>query len=332
MRRRRALLARFQRPRRNAYAPAVLVTPFSTLEEFIERHRKLFILTGAGCSTRSGIPDYRDADGAWKRAQPIRYQDFMADAAARRRYWARSLIGWRRFREARPNDAHRALARLESKDRIELLLTQNVDRLHQAAGSVRVVDLHGLRAQNRARRSPGRAWPAERRLAGTGRRRCAGRRRRSRRRRLLLVRAAVMPPLRRRPQAGRRLLRRDGPARPRRRGHATFGASRRDADCRLLADGLFRLPLRSNSRFGRKARSRDQSRPDARRRAARAESGAGVRGRAGFSFVRDRVGGERVLSGQGPHALEALRRYMTIICSASASAMVVAIAWNLLTR
>ena len=143
MRRRRALLARFQRPRRNAYAPAVLVTPFSTLEEFIERHRKLFILTGAGCSTRSGIPDYRDADGAWKRAQPIRYQDFMADAAARRRYWARSLIGWRRFREARPNDAHRALARLESKDRIELLLTQNVDRLHQAAGSVRVIDLHG---------------------------------------------------------------------------------------------------------------------------------------------------------------------------------------------
>jgi NAD-dependent SIR2 family protein deacetylase len=116
---------------------------FRNLQEFIDRHRRLFVLTGAGCSTGSGIPDYRDGDGAWKRAQPIGYRDFMADDAARRRYWARSLIGWRRFRAARPNDAHRALARLEAAGRIELLLTQNVDRLHQAAGSRRVIDLHG---------------------------------------------------------------------------------------------------------------------------------------------------------------------------------------------
>ena len=119
------------------------MTQFNSLHEFVERNRRLFVLTGAGCSTGSGIPDYRDGDGAWKRAQPIRYQAFMADEAARRRYWARSLIGWRRFRAARPNDAHRALARLESAGRIELLLTQNVDRLHQAAGSSRVIDLHG---------------------------------------------------------------------------------------------------------------------------------------------------------------------------------------------
>ena len=119
------------------------MTAPNTLQDFIERHQRLFILTGAGCSTRSGIPDYRDGDGQWKRAQPVTYQAFMGQEATRRRYWARSLIGWRRFRAARPNEAHRALARLEAMGRSELLLTQNVDRLHQAAGSAEVIDLHG---------------------------------------------------------------------------------------------------------------------------------------------------------------------------------------------
>ena len=119
------------------------MTEWSSLEDFVERHRRLFVLTGAGCSTSSGIPDYRDADGQWKRQQPVTYQAFMGEEATRRRYWARSLLGWRRIRRARPNDAHRALARLEAMGRIELLLTQNVDRLHQAAGSARVIDLHG---------------------------------------------------------------------------------------------------------------------------------------------------------------------------------------------
>jgi NAD-dependent SIR2 family protein deacetylase len=114
-----------------------------SLQDFVERHRRLFVLTGAGCSTSSGIPDYRDADGQWKRARPVTYQAFMGAETTRRRYWARSLIGWRRFREARPNAAHRALARLEAAGRSELLLTQNVDRLHQAAGSADVIDLHG---------------------------------------------------------------------------------------------------------------------------------------------------------------------------------------------
>ncbi|WP_213774567.1 NAD-dependent protein deacetylase [Bradyrhizobium sp. dw_78] len=113
------------------------------LQDFVDRHRRLFVLTGAGCSTNSGIPDYRDADGNWKRQQPVTYQAFMGDEATRRRYWARSLIGWRRFGRVRPNDAHHALARLEATDRCELLLTQNVDRLHQAAGNTRVIDLHG---------------------------------------------------------------------------------------------------------------------------------------------------------------------------------------------
>jgi NAD-dependent SIR2 family protein deacetylase len=113
------------------------------LSEFIERHSRLFILTGAGCSTESGIPDYRDADGGWKRTVPVMFQAFMGDAALRRRYWARSLVGWRRLRAARPNGAHRALARLQQQDRVECLVTQNVDRLHQAAGSADAIDLHG---------------------------------------------------------------------------------------------------------------------------------------------------------------------------------------------
>jgi NAD-dependent SIR2 family protein deacetylase len=113
------------------------------LREFIQRHSRLFVLTGAGCSTDSGIPDYRDANGEWKRAQPVQFRSFMEDALTRKRYWARSLVGWRRFGRARPNDAHRALAALERRGCVGLLVTQNVDRLHQAAGSAAVVDLHG---------------------------------------------------------------------------------------------------------------------------------------------------------------------------------------------
>ncbi len=134
------------------------MTEYSGLQHFLDRHERLFILTGAGCSTRSGIPDYRDAEGQWKRAQPVTYQAFMGDEKTRRRYWARSLIGWRLVRQAEPNDAHRALAELEAAGRSELLLTQNVDRLHQAAGSERVIDLHGridlVRCMDCEQRSP----------------------------------------------------------------------------------------------------------------------------------------------------------------------------------
>jgi len=126
-----------------ADASALLRTDHSPLEEFIRRHTPLFVLTGAGCSTESGIPDYRNAEGDWKRARPILLETFLGDPLARRRYWARSLPGWRRFRLARPNGAHRALARLERAGCIERLVTQNVDGLHQAAGSSDVIDLHG---------------------------------------------------------------------------------------------------------------------------------------------------------------------------------------------
>lgn len=115
----------------------------TALCDFMVRHRRLFVLTGAGCSTDSGIPDYRDATGGWKRSPPVSFQAFMGSAAVRQRYWARSFLGWRHFSRAGPNGAHEALARLERQGRLELLVTQNVDGLHQAAGSMQVIDLHG---------------------------------------------------------------------------------------------------------------------------------------------------------------------------------------------
>ncbi|KAF1023199.1 MAG: NAD-dependent protein deacetylase [Paracidovorax wautersii] len=107
------------------------------------RHTRWMVLTGAGVSTDSGIPDYRDREGGWKRPAPIQFGPFMRDPLVRARYWARSLLGWRFFGQAGPNAAHQALAQLEQAGRIGLLLTQNVDGLHQAAGSQRVLELHG---------------------------------------------------------------------------------------------------------------------------------------------------------------------------------------------
>ncbi|MBY4675604.1 NAD-dependent protein deacetylase [Marinobacterium arenosum] len=113
------------------------------LARFIDRHPRLLVLTGAGVSTDSGIPDYRDRNGDWKRPQPVQHQAFMSQTPVRQRYWARSLVGWPVIRDAQPGPAHHSLAELERLQRVELLVTQNVDRLHQQAGSERVLDLHG---------------------------------------------------------------------------------------------------------------------------------------------------------------------------------------------
>jgi NAD-dependent SIR2 family protein deacetylase len=113
------------------------------LAGFLELSRRLAVLTGAGCSTRSGIPDYRSPGGAWTRHKPIYYSAFVRSAEVRRFYWARSFRGWPRFDAARPNAAHRALAELETSGRMHQLITQNVDDLHQEAGSRAVVQLHG---------------------------------------------------------------------------------------------------------------------------------------------------------------------------------------------
>ena len=84
------------------------------LRDWLDRHRRIFVLTGAGCSTVSGIPDYRDGNGDWKRTPPVTYQALVGDPAVYRRYWARGSVGWPRFLAARPNLAHAALARLET--------------------------------------------------------------------------------------------------------------------------------------------------------------------------------------------------------------------------
>ncbi|WP_320781528.1 NAD-dependent protein deacetylase [Streptomyces sp. CRN 30] len=103
----------------------------------------VLVLSGAGISTESGIPDYRGEGGSLSRHTPMTYQDFTADARARRRYWARSHLGWRTFGRARPNAGHRAVAAFERHGLLSGVLTQNVDGLHQAAGSQDVVELHG---------------------------------------------------------------------------------------------------------------------------------------------------------------------------------------------
>lgn len=130
------------------------------LFSFIQTHPRLYVLTGAGISTGSGIPDYRNENGDWKRPAPVQYQDFIKQPLTRKRYWARSLIGWSWFARAKPNLCHQTLSDWESLGLITQLVTQNVDRLHQAAGSRRVIDLHGrldrvicLDCQNRFERT-----------------------------------------------------------------------------------------------------------------------------------------------------------------------------------
>jgi NAD-dependent SIR2 family protein deacetylase len=104
---------------------------------------EVMILSGAGISTESGIPDYRGPTGSQRRYAPMLFQTFIADAAARRRYWARSHAGWRRFAQAAPNTGHRMVARLEGLGLVSGIVTQNVDGLHQAAGASVVTELHG---------------------------------------------------------------------------------------------------------------------------------------------------------------------------------------------
>lgn len=114
-----------------------------TLYRFIQLHPRLLVLTGAGVSLASGIPTYRDENGVWQRGTPLQHYDFIQKEVVRKRYWARSFVGWPSISQAQPNTAHQALAQLERLGLVEQLVTQNVDNLHQAAGSEQVVDLHG---------------------------------------------------------------------------------------------------------------------------------------------------------------------------------------------
>ncbi|MFD8949631.1 NAD-dependent protein deacetylase [Streptomyces xanthophaeus] len=107
----------------------------------------VLVLSGAGISTESGIPDYRGQGGSLRRHTPMTYQEFTSSAPARRRYWARSHLGWRTFGRARPNAGHRAVAAFGRRGLLTGVITQNVDGLHQAAGSEGVVELHGSLAR-----------------------------------------------------------------------------------------------------------------------------------------------------------------------------------------
>jgi NAD-dependent SIR2 family protein deacetylase len=122
------------------------VDEISALAEQLTAGR-VVALTGAGVSTESGIPDYRSPEALARSRRPIQGPEFVRSEALRRRYWARAMVGWETFRLARPGSAHAALAQLEAKGKLTGLITQNVDRLHHAAGSKRVIELHGALAE-----------------------------------------------------------------------------------------------------------------------------------------------------------------------------------------
>jgi NAD-dependent SIR2 family protein deacetylase len=115
----------------------------ATIAAFLDRHPRALVLTGAGLSTASGIPDYRDRDGTRRGNPPIHGPDFRKSELVQRRYWARSMVGWPVLSRARPNPGHAAIAGLEAIGRIGSVLTQNVDGLHGQAGSHGVLELHG---------------------------------------------------------------------------------------------------------------------------------------------------------------------------------------------
>jgi len=114
------------------------------LISFFNGKSRVVVITGAGVSTQSGIPDYRGENGSYKKGhKPMIHSDFISKEASRKRYWARSILGYNAFSLSKPNDGHISLARLEMSGFVKSIITQNVDRLHQKAGSQKVCDLHG---------------------------------------------------------------------------------------------------------------------------------------------------------------------------------------------
>jgi len=134
--------------------------------------QRILVFTGAGISTGSGIPDYRGPQGLWKKRQPVYFDEFMSSEEKRVEYWTYKLEGWRSFRDAAPNDTHRAIAALERLGRIQAVVTQNIDGLHQAGGSsdAKVVEVHGtnravecVKCDRRLPPDPVHEWFAEHR-------------------------------------------------------------------------------------------------------------------------------------------------------------------------
>jgi NAD-dependent deacetylase len=127
-----------------------MTDPIRLLTDLLRRAERVLVFTGAGISTGSGIPDFRGPTGVWTKRSPVYYQEFIASDTARRDYWEYKLDGWAHFRDAKPNAAHDAIVELERRGKLELLVTQNIDGLHQAAGSSRdkLVELHGSNSMN----------------------------------------------------------------------------------------------------------------------------------------------------------------------------------------
>ncbi|MBI4716199.1 MAG: NAD-dependent deacylase [Planctomycetes bacterium] len=134
--------------------------PVERLANLLEARASAVAFTGAGISTESGIPDFRSPGGVWARNAPVMYDDFVRDRRERVRFWKMRRELYPLIRDARPNDGHRALARLEAAGVLGGVITQNIDGLHQAAGSRRVLELHGT-ARRVACIGCGREWPPE---------------------------------------------------------------------------------------------------------------------------------------------------------------------------
>jgi NAD-dependent SIR2 family protein deacetylase len=130
-------------------APATVVTARPSEAVALLRSRRFTALTGAGVSTDSGIPDYRGPGAGSRPVTPMTYEEFVSGPRAQQRYWARSFVGWSRMHDAVPNAGHHALARLEGAGHCAGVVTQNVDGLHEQAGSQRLVALHGRIAEVR---------------------------------------------------------------------------------------------------------------------------------------------------------------------------------------
>ncbi len=113
------------------------------LADLLRLNPRFTVLTGAGCSTESGLPAYRDEDGEWKHSKPMQHQDFMGQESRRKFYWARSMLAWPTFKQAKPSRAHSAIRELVEQQYCGQVITQNVDRLHQIAGVSDALDLHG---------------------------------------------------------------------------------------------------------------------------------------------------------------------------------------------
>lgn len=122
-----------------------LATQTERLIPFLREAKHMFVFTGAGISTASGIPDFRGPNGIWKKRQPVYYQDFMTSESARIEHWDYKLEAWNAFSDARPNATHEAIVQLEHAGKLLMVVTQNIDGLHSRAGTSaeRLVELHG---------------------------------------------------------------------------------------------------------------------------------------------------------------------------------------------